>query len=388
MAGSKDHTDISPDNILKTAVENLTADEQQQYEDYMRQAKEKFLSQYTVDRHQKVIKHGETDVASLLSSLQVPNVSKPDDIQSIKYYVDQRQNQMKQQIVGLEESIRKLTRTLEKSVAPSFPSYETSNRVFMSDASATNEDSQPQPLDGMPMNSYSGQIQPLPSLLSRSVPLNMVGPSEPLLGPSGPYEDRPACSAGQSGAALGPPSSLIGRSVTLHAVGPSELLPGPSSPYMDRPAFPARQSEAAPGLPRGIPIMASATDQFGFTTGQTGYAYAEPAVAHNAPNYYTPQQQYVSPSTYLNHNTPYNHRPINTIDRSQQEGRYTNARPNEPHSLGSGGLPPGAMEKIREEMTELFLDKFGVSVARVGQSYQKPYNHRFDTVPYPEGVRI
>jgi hypothetical protein len=54
----------------------------------MRQAKEKFLSQYTVDRHQKVVKHGGTDVTSLLSSLQVPNVSKPDDIQSIKQYVD------------------------------------------------------------------------------------------------------------------------------------------------------------------------------------------------------------------------------------------------------------------------------------------------------------
>jgi hypothetical protein len=140
MAGSKDHADISPDNILKTAVENLTADEQQQYEDYMRQAKEKFLSQYTMDRHQKVIKHGETDVASLLSSLQIPNVSKPDDIQSIKYYVDQQQDQMKQQIVGLEESIRKLTRTLEKSVAPSFPSYETSNMISMSNTSATNGD--------------------------------------------------------------------------------------------------------------------------------------------------------------------------------------------------------------------------------------------------------
>jgi hypothetical protein len=37
---------------------------------------------------------------------------------------------MKQQIGGLEESIRKLTHTLEKSVAPSFPSYETSNRVL------------------------------------------------------------------------------------------------------------------------------------------------------------------------------------------------------------------------------------------------------------------
>jgi hypothetical protein len=105
MAGSKDHTDISPDNILKPTVESLTANEQQPYEDYMRQAKKKFLSQYTVDRHQKVVKHGETDVASLLSSLQVPNVSKPDDIQPIRYYVDQWQDQMKQQIVGLEESI-------------------------------------------------------------------------------------------------------------------------------------------------------------------------------------------------------------------------------------------------------------------------------------------
>jgi hypothetical protein len=29
MAGSKDHTDISPDNILKPAVESLMDDEQQ-----------------------------------------------------------------------------------------------------------------------------------------------------------------------------------------------------------------------------------------------------------------------------------------------------------------------------------------------------------------------
>jgi hypothetical protein len=268
------------------------------------------LSQYTVDRHQKVIKHGETDVASLLSSLQVPNVSKPDDIQSIKYYVDQQQDQMKQQIVGLEESIRKLTRTLEKSVAPSFPSYETSNRISMSNTSAINGDLQPQLLYGMPMNSYLGQVPP--------------------------------------------PSSLLGRSATLDTVGPSELLPGPSGPYADRPAFPAGQSGPAPGLPRGVPIVANATGQFGFTTGQTGYAYAEPVVAHNAPNYYTPQQQYVSPSTYLNHNAPYNHRPINTIDRSRQEGQYTNARPNEPHSPGSDGLPSGAMEKLGKRWLNYF----------------------------------
>jgi hypothetical protein len=29
-------------------------------------------------------------------------------------------------------------------------------------------------------------------------------------------------------------------------------------------------------------------------------------------------------------------------------------------------------------MAELFRDRLGVSVARVGQ----PYNHRFDTIPY------
>jgi hypothetical protein len=44
MVSCKDHTDISLDNILKLAVESLTAEGQQHYEDYTRQAKEKFLS--------------------------------------------------------------------------------------------------------------------------------------------------------------------------------------------------------------------------------------------------------------------------------------------------------------------------------------------------------
>jgi hypothetical protein len=46
------------------------------------------------------------------------------------------------------------------------------------------------------------------------------------------------------------------------------------------------------------------------------------------------------------------------------------------------------MEKIREEMAELFRDRLGVIVVRVGQSYQKPYDHRFDIVPYPQGAKI
>jgi hypothetical protein len=57
MASSKDHTDISPDNILWSTIESLLANEQQQYEDFTRQVKEKFLSQFKVDRDEKVVKH-------------------------------------------------------------------------------------------------------------------------------------------------------------------------------------------------------------------------------------------------------------------------------------------------------------------------------------------
>jgi hypothetical protein len=106
MASSKDHTDISPDNILRPAIESLLADEQQLYEDLMSQmredarrqiakaeeeATEKFLSYFTVDHHHKITKHGEIEIASLLPSLQISNVSKSNDIQSIK----QQQDEMK-----------------------------------------------------------------------------------------------------------------------------------------------------------------------------------------------------------------------------------------------------------------------------------------------------
>jgi hypothetical protein len=56
MASSKDHTDISPDNILWPTVESLLGNEQQQYEDFTHQVKEKFLSQFKVDRDEKVVK--------------------------------------------------------------------------------------------------------------------------------------------------------------------------------------------------------------------------------------------------------------------------------------------------------------------------------------------
>jgi DNA-binding protein YbaB len=122
MAGSKGHIDISLDNNLRPPIGSLLVDEQQLYKDLMGQmwedarhqiteaeeeTTEKFLSHFTVDRHRKITRHGEIEVASVLHSLQISNVSKSDDIQSIK----QQQDEMKQHIGGLEETIRKLTHT-------------------------------------------------------------------------------------------------------------------------------------------------------------------------------------------------------------------------------------------------------------------------------------
>jgi hypothetical protein len=52
------------------------------------------------------------------------------------------------------------------------------------------------------------------------------------------------------------------------------------------------------------------------------------------------------------------------------------------------GLPPTAIDIVREEIAEAFRDKLRVSMIPGGQSYQKPYDTRFDYHPYPQGTRI
>jgi hypothetical protein len=68
MVSFKDHTEISLNNILRLAIESMSANEQQQYEDFMSQMKEdarpqlakveeapkKFLSHFTVDRTRRL----------------------------------------------------------------------------------------------------------------------------------------------------------------------------------------------------------------------------------------------------------------------------------------------------------------------------------------------
>jgi hypothetical protein len=143
MVGPKDHTNASPDNFLRLTMECLSVDEQQWFEDLMKQLDDdvlrqcawvheeaKFWSHLTLDRHQRIIKKGEIKLDFLVPSLQNSNVSNSTDNQSIKHYVDQQRDQLEQFLGGVEHLLKKLTGALEKSTIPSFPSHEV--------ASATN----------------------------------------------------------------------------------------------------------------------------------------------------------------------------------------------------------------------------------------------------------
>jgi hypothetical protein len=184
MVGSKDHTKISTTNIIKPAMEALPANDQRPFEDLVmrdekavmrqwnkqrdkeeaellhklserrKEAAEKYLSHFTVDRHQKIIRQGEIDMESLLPPLQGPAVSAPD--LSLTTFMDH----LKQYV---DESIKMHLRSYEKSTTPSFPSQESNTEPSAPNTSAINGSPFTQPSYGMPMHSFvsPSQSQPL-----------------------------------------------------------------------------------------------------------------------------------------------------------------------------------------------------------------------------------
>jgi hypothetical protein len=66
MVSSKDHLDISPSNILKPTIENQSAEDRQEFEEYKRQlieeAEAKYLANFKMDKHQKIVKQGEIEM--------------------------------------------------------------------------------------------------------------------------------------------------------------------------------------------------------------------------------------------------------------------------------------------------------------------------------------
>jgi glutamine synthetase adenylyltransferase len=137
MAGTKDHTNVSTTNIIEPAMEALLADDQQPFEDLVghkekevmrqwteqrdkekaellhklserrKEAVEKYLSHFTVDRHQKkIIRQGEVNMKSLLPPLQALTVSAPD--KSLTTFMEPRGDQLKQYV---DESIIRYIRS-------------------------------------------------------------------------------------------------------------------------------------------------------------------------------------------------------------------------------------------------------------------------------------
>jgi hypothetical protein len=69
MAGSKDSSEVSTNNIIEPIWKTLSDDEQLQFEEHKEQliqeAKAKFLANFKVDRNNKVVRQRATDLASL-----------------------------------------------------------------------------------------------------------------------------------------------------------------------------------------------------------------------------------------------------------------------------------------------------------------------------------
>jgi hypothetical protein len=62
-------------------------------------------------------------MSSLRPTIPILNVSKTDDIQSLRHYIDEQRDQIKQHMGSMEEDVRKIKRAFEKSTIPNFPSY-------------------------------------------------------------------------------------------------------------------------------------------------------------------------------------------------------------------------------------------------------------------------
>jgi hypothetical protein len=81
-----------------------------------------------------------------------------------------------------------------------------------------------------------------------------------------------------------------------------------------------------------------------------------------------------------------------TRRKTQTNGKrkqHTNIQTNSPISdQRVGDLPPAAINIVREEIAGAFRDKLGVSIVPGGQSYRRPYDSQFDSLPYPQGTRI
>jgi hypothetical protein len=68
-------------------MKTLSAENQQEFEEckeqMIKETKAKYLANFKADMHQKVVRLGETDLASLRPNAATPNVSNTTDVQAL-----------------------------------------------------------------------------------------------------------------------------------------------------------------------------------------------------------------------------------------------------------------------------------------------------------------
>jgi hypothetical protein len=336
----------------------------------------KFLANFKVDRNNKVVRQRATDPASLRPTLDIPNVSNTNELQSLKNYVDKQREQMQNIIGGMQNDYRRLVRAFDKSSIANFPSHEVELGGNTCNTSAIGCHDQSQPLYGMPIDTYPKQ----PQIGSKSADLHMPGPSARERGPSGPATSGP-----------------IFNKLPRHAPGPPHMAQNLNYP-IGRSAYNDGRSAYNHG-------------RSGYMPGQSAH---ESFVKDCYLNPHLSQQHF--PSHYAMH------QPINTKSRAQESFLAPPRRPERndqsyesyrvngyaPHSLNqwggrqhaniqptplmfdqrADGLAPAVIDIVREEIAGAFRDKLVVSMMPGGQLYRKPYDSRFDHHLYPQGTRI
>jgi hypothetical protein len=172
-----------------SAEEQLLFEERQ--EQLIQEANAKFLTDFKVDRNNKVVRQRATNLASLRPTTYITNESNTNELESLKAYIDEQREKMQCIVGDIQNDHKRLVRALDMSTIANFPSYEVELREYTRDSSATGCHDQSQPLYGMPRYTYSGKPQPPTHIGDNLADQRMSGSSAHERGPSGPAATGP-----------------------------------------------------------------------------------------------------------------------------------------------------------------------------------------------------
>jgi hypothetical protein len=141
MTGSKDSSEVSTGNIITPTWETLPAEEhlllEERQEQLIQEAMAKFLTDFKVDRNNKVVRQRVTDLVSLRPTTITPNVSSTNELQSLKAYIDEQREQMQRIVGDIQKDHKRLVHAFDKSTIANLPSHELELREYTRNSSAT-----------------------------------------------------------------------------------------------------------------------------------------------------------------------------------------------------------------------------------------------------------